>query len=50
MNVPADLCDVEVTDAEWAYARQKYIFGGEPSCPFEAGLFALFDLNHEAAS
>ena len=50
MNTPADLCDVEVTDAEWAYARQKWIFGGEPSCPFEAGLFALFDLNQEASS
>ena len=44
------ICDIQISDAEYAYARQKYIFGCEPSCALEAWLFEVFDANREAAS
>ena len=33
----------DATDADWAYARQKYIFGGDPVGEFEEYAFSLFD-------
>ena len=33
----------DATDADWAYARQKYIFGGKPAGDFEEYAFSLFD-------
>ena len=44
------ICDIHISDVEWALARQKWIFGGKPSCALEAWLFEVFDANREAAS
>lgn len=50
MTAPAPLCDIQVSDADWAYAEQRYDFGCAPAGPFEAYAFAVFDANREAAS
>jgi hypothetical protein len=31
------------SDADWAFARQKYIFGGKPAGEFEEYAFSLLD-------
>ena len=40
----------DATDADWAFARQKYIFGGKPVGPFEEYAFSLFDATRAAAA
>jgi len=40
----------QATDADWAYARQKYIFGGKASGEFEEYAFSLLDATRAAAA
>ena len=40
----------DATDADWAYARQKYVFGDKPAGDFEEYAFALFDATRAAAA
>ena len=50
MSTTAMPCVDDATDADWACARQKFIFGGKPSGDFEEYAFALFDATHAAAA
>ena len=43
-------CAEQGTDADWAYARQLWVFGGEPSGEFEEYAFTLFDATREPMS
>ena len=43
MSAPALPGIDQPTDADWAYARQKFVFGGDPVGEFEEYAFALFD-------
>jgi hypothetical protein len=43
-------CDVQATDADWAHARQKYVFGEPPSGEFEEYAFSLFDATREVSA
>ena len=50
MTAAALSCIDQATDADWAYARQKFVFGGKPSGEFEEYAFALFDATRAAAA
>ena len=50
MSTTAMPCVDDATDADWAYARQKYIFGGDPVGDFEEYAFSLFDATRAAAA
>jgi hypothetical protein len=43
MSTAVSSCIDQASDADWAYARQKYLFGGKPSGEFEEYAFSLFD-------
>lgn len=37
----------QASDADWAYARQRWVFGGKPENEFEEYAFSLFDATRE---